>query len=100
MRKGRASPPAFGVSTFSHPVRRVAVVGSTHGNKRTGVWYIKVIERQRGKYDESHERGAGENTTSGNDENNDDRVNVFLKFPSLEIETPEVATVYINDLTQ
>ena len=97
----RASPPPSPGSPFSRPVRRVTVVGGTHGNEceflgcvqanvhefssnliaphheqDTGVWCIKAIERQREIY-----HNQGETRV------NDDNVNIFEEFPSLAIDT-------------
>eukprot|EP00578_Thalassiosira_sp_NH16_P026048 CAMPEP_0181094328 /NCGR_PEP_ID=MMETSP1071-20121207/9936_1 /TAXON_ID=35127 /ORGANISM="Thalassiosira sp., Strain NH16" /LENGTH=573 /DNA_ID=CAMNT_0023176653 /DNA_START=25 /DNA_END=1746 /DNA_ORIENTATION=+ len=84
-RKHARAPPSPAVSPFSRPVRRVAVVGGTHGNEYTGVWCIKAIERQR----EIHEAATRQQRTSAaNDDDDDDGiVNIFERFPSLEIET-------------
>ena len=83
----RAPSPDPGSPSFTRPVRRVTVVGGTHGNEYTGVWCIKAIEGQR----EVHRRRTAENSANdGGGEGGrrvDDRINVFEKFQSLEIDT-------------
>lgn len=71
------APPPPAVSPFSRPARSVAVVGGTHGNEYTGVWCIKAIERQR----EILEQNAAAEVDG------DENINVFERFPSLDIST-------------
>eukprot|EP00571_Detonula_confervacea_P012457 CAMPEP_0172306230 /NCGR_PEP_ID=MMETSP1058-20130122/7340_1 /TAXON_ID=83371 /ORGANISM="Detonula confervacea, Strain CCMP 353" /LENGTH=446 /DNA_ID=CAMNT_0013018043 /DNA_START=349 /DNA_END=1689 /DNA_ORIENTATION=+ len=77
------APPAP-KNAFSRPVKKVSVVGGTHGNEYTGVWCIKVIEKQREIYNikSSNDKDATDDGTNG-----EDIINVFEKFPSLDIDT-------------
>lgn len=85
------APPAPAVSPFSRPVKTVAVVGGTHGNEYTGVWCIKVIERQREIYNNGGGKTAKEknddDAINGVDVDDEGSVNVFERFPSLDIST-------------
>jgi len=74
------APAAPKVSPFSRPIKKVSVVGGTHGNEYTGVWCIKVVEKQREIYNNKSE--SDKNATS-----DECTTNVFEKFPSLDIET-------------
>ena len=94
----RAPSPDPGSPSFTRPIRRVTVVGGTHGNEYTGVWCIKAIERQR---EEAHRCRTAENSAAADADadaaddgggeggrRDDHRIgNVFEKFPSLEIDT-------------
>ncbi|KAL7550126.1 hypothetical protein ACHAWF_013369 [Thalassiosira exigua] len=69
-----------GGEAMSRPVRKVVVVGGTHGNEYTGVWCIKAIERQR-------EMHRDNNLGSGMNDRDNIVLNVFKRFPSLIIGT-------------
>ncbi|KAL3781534.1 hypothetical protein ACHAW5_005431 [Stephanodiscus triporus] len=108
---GPSPDPTEMSSPFMRPVRRVTVVGGTHGNEYTGVWCIKAIERQReianarrgrgrGRTidddDEGDEFGEGRRIRAHDDDDDNDyderkrrssTVNVFENYPSMEIST-------------
>ncbi|KAL9178354.1 hypothetical protein ACHAXT_000001 [Thalassiosira profunda] len=75
------APPELDVSPFARPCKKVTVVGGTHGNEYTGVWCIKTIEKQREMHKEKLAKDKG--GRSGDEDN----VNVFERFPSLDIDT-------------
>jgi succinylglutamate desuccinylase len=89
-----APSPDPGSSSFTRPIGRVTVVGGTHGNEYTGVWCIKAIERQRKAahhrrtygHDSAADGGSGGGGGGGR-RRDDDRINVFVDFPTLEIDT-------------
>ena len=67
------APPLASVGPFTKsPVKKVVIVGGTHGNEYTGVWCIKSLERQRQLMEEK---------SSANVQN------IFSDFPSLDIDT-------------
>mmetsp|Transcript_32520 Transcript_32520/g.60119 ORF Transcript_32520/g.60119 Transcript_32520/m.60119 type:complete len:560 (-) Transcript_32520:1522-3201(-) len=78
------APPAPTISPFSRPVKKVVVVGGTHGNEYTGVWCIKAIENQRETF--NNKSASGDDATSDKS-NGEDNINVFERFPSLDIDT-------------
>ncbi|KAL3815881.1 hypothetical protein ACHAXA_010271 [Cyclostephanos tholiformis] len=107
-------PPPESSTSFGRPVRKVTVVGGTHGNEYTGVWCIKAIERQRETmkiakmekmirscdrrddtdlYDRSDDYRssssvvAREGTWEGGPGRLRGPTNVFERYPSLEIDT-------------
>ena len=84
MMKKKKAPPTPTISPFSRPVKKVAVVGGTHGNEYTGVWCIKVIEKQRELYNDNKSPGGDEGTGSSGSTGS---INVFEQFPTLEIDT-------------
>lgn len=81
---------------FARPIEKVTVVGGTHGNEYTGIWIIKSIDKQREIYLQaqtlSNDQTSDASTMDTTDNNKQDGeknavVNVFEKFPSLEIDT-------------
>mmetsp|Transcript_3509 Transcript_3509/g.7883 ORF Transcript_3509/g.7883 Transcript_3509/m.7883 type:complete len:639 (-) Transcript_3509:354-2270(-) len=76
--------PIATVSPFSRPVKKVVVVGGTHGNEYTGVWCIKSIERQRELFDGTSSSSSSSPSSQGDPAQ---PVNVFASFPSLDVDT-------------
>eukprot|EP00956_Cyclotella_meneghiniana_P003901 scaffold4707_cov77-Cyclotella_meneghiniana.AAC.6 len=68
----KRAPPLATVSPFSRPIKKIVIVGGTHGNEYTGVWCIKSIEKQRDLINKK-----ADNSTP----------NIFNDFPSLDIAT-------------
>jgi len=68
---------AASISEFTSPIHKVTVVGGTHGNEYTGIWCVKMIERQRELY--SSGTSIDDDTTKS--------INPFEKYPSLTINT-------------
>ncbi|KAL7549068.1 hypothetical protein ACHAWF_012340 [Thalassiosira exigua] len=75
------APPAPAASPLARPVRKVVVVGGTHGNEYTGVWCIKAIERQRELFFGGEGKGEGKAGAPSS------AANVFERYPSLDIGT-------------
>jgi len=80
-RKTYPRAPVATYSPFAVPVKKVTIAGGTHGNEYTGVWCIKAIEKQR----ESHKDDCEATNGASNGDSNE--VNIFRKYPSLEINT-------------
>jgi len=76
----KAPPPEPKISPFTRPIKKVTIVGGTHGNEYTGVWCIKVIEKQRESYNNKRNNGD-----AGSNKNNN--LNVFEEFTSFDIDT-------------
>lgn len=81
---------------FTRPIEKVTVVGGTHGNEYTGIWIIKSIDKQREIYlqaetlsnDQTSDASIMDMTNDKKQEVEDNAViNVYEKFPSLEIDT-------------
>ena len=86
------APPAPATSPFARPIKKVAVVGGTHGNEYTGIWCIKAIEKQREEHfkdkltnGDKKEPSSGSDSKTNGEENN--KINVFEEFPTLDIDT-------------
>lgn len=71
------APTPSSISPFNRPIKKVTIVGGTHGNEYTGVWCIKVIEKQREIYNEKQQETASE----------EEEENVFAKYTSFDIDT-------------
>lgn len=84
-RKHYPLAPVFSNSPFAIPVKKVTIAGGTHGNEYTGVWCIKSIEKQR----ENHENNSNKDDTTTNGASNGEKIpiNIFQKYPSLNIDT-------------
>ncbi len=76
-----------GQSSSDRPIKKVTVVGGTHGNEYTGIWVIKSIDKQREIYQQNqgfpHDNSADASTM----DTMDNTRNIFERFPSLEIDT-------------
>ena len=81
-RKTYPRAPVATNSPFAVPVKKVTIAGGTHGNEYTGVWCIKAIEKQRESLNE--DEYEANNGASNNDDN---QINIFRNFSSLDIET-------------
>jgi succinylglutamate desuccinylase len=80
-RKTYPLAPVATDSPFAVPVKKVTIAGGTHGNEYTGVWCIKAIEKQRENYKDEREATNGASNVGNNP------INIFRKYPSLEIDT-------------
>ena len=69
-------PSSVASSSFLSPIKTVTISGGTHGNEYTGIWCIKVIEKQRESYNDGSKIIPS-----------DDKINVFKEYPSLSIST-------------
>ena len=67
---------AASMSEFSAPIHKVTIVGGTHGNEYTGIWCVKMIERQRELYSSGTSIDDAEKP-----------INPFEMYPSLTINT-------------
>ncbi|KAL7469941.1 hypothetical protein ACHAXS_010179 [Conticribra weissflogii] len=79
-RRHYAHAPIATVSPFARPVKKVVVVGGTHGNEYTGVWCIKSIEKQRESFESS-------SSSKSSEADRQKPINVFASFPSLHVDT-------------